>query len=716
MGIIREIYALEDRFTSTFSRYLSSAQRASQASTGARQAADGLARSQQAAGAATQNAAAPLEQYRSIAASMERQLIRLNATFDAQMLAQQRMIAAGNQNTAAFAELDSRMESTGNRIRTVTAEYNALRSQMESMSSSANQAAQAQENVNQRMQSGVKTSDALTRGIKSLIGAYAGFQGIKAVIGLSDEYANTTARINLMTGSLEKTRQVQEEIYQAAMRSRSSYQATANLVANLGTMAGDAFSGTSELVAFAEQLNKQLIIAGANTTQAKSAIYQLTQGLSLGVLQGNDLRIILQQVPSLAQTIATELGVSVGKLREMASAGELTSSVIINALLGAAEETNKRFAMMPATFGQVAVQVMNIMLHAFQPILEVIGSFAQFIEPHIDTVTSLFYGLAAAVAFYTVAQWIATGAAAAFFATLAAHPVLLAIAVAIGVIVYAISQWVQSVGGIRVAWLIMVNTVLTYWGYFQETFFRGVYAVMNFCDAMGLKFAEAGVTVSNAVIQMRANVLSNIQHMVNGAIDMINWFINQLNKIPGVSIQAFEKVTFGAEAQAEAQLLKDQNEAYLNRIRGENAQKAADRAQSLADLIAKNESERQSRLDEIAQLQSDLANASTGGYDLSGYGGYALDDIAKNTGTTADNTSALKKAVDMTEEDLKMLVDMAERQYVAQVNLTAQSPVINITGQNTGNTADDRAAMADAIKRVLLEQRASGTYRAYARV
>lgn len=93
-----------------------------------------------------------------------------------------------------------------------------------------------------------------------------------------------------------------------------------------------------------------------------------------------------------------------------------------------------------------------------------------------------------------------------------------------------------------------------------------------------------------------------------------------------------------------------------------------------------------------------------------------IGDIGKSSGKTADNTSALKDAVDMTNEDLQMLVDMAERQYVAQVNLTSQTPVININGQNTGNTAEDRAAMADAIKRILLEQRASGTYRAYARV
>ena len=717
MGIIREVLSLEDRFSNAFSRFLNSAQRASQASTGAQQAVDSYARSQQAAGTATQSATIPLEQYRSIAASMERQLIRLNATFDAQMAAQQRLVAAGNQNSTAFSNLDSSLERTGSRIRTVTAEYEALRAQMDSMSGSAQQAAQAQETVNQRMQSGIGTSDSLARGVRNLVSAYAGLRGIKAIVGLADEYANATARINLLTGSLERTRQVQEDIYQAAMRSRSSYQNMTNMVANLGTMAGNAFSGTDELVAFAEQLNKQLVIAGASSTQAKSAIYQLTQGLSLGVLQGSDLRIILQQVPSIAQTIARELDISVGELREMASAGQLTAEVVKESLLGAAKATETKFSAMPVTFSQLVTQIQNILLHTFQPLFDAVGSLAQFLQPHLDTLTSLFYGLAVAVAFYSIAQWIATGAAKAFFAALMAHPVLLAIAVVIGIIVYAISQWIQSVGGIRVAWLIMVNTVLTYWGYFQETFFRGVYAVMNFLDAMGLKFAEAGVAVSNAVIQMRANVLSNIQHMVNGAISLLNQFISKLNAVANTSIPLVEEVTFGAEAQAEAELLKAENERYLSQIRTDNAAKKAEREQNLQNMIAEHEADRQARLNEIAQIQNEMQNQSSGsGFDYGGYGNYDIGDVAKNTGKTAANTSALKKSVDMAQEDLQMLVDLAERQYVAQVNLTSQTPVINVTGQNTGNTAADRTALADAIKTVLLEQRASGTYRAYARV
>ena len=74
------------------------------------------------------------------------------------------------------------------------------------------------------------------------------------------------------------------------------------------------------------------------------------------------------------------------------------------------------------------------------------------------------------------------------------------------------------------------------------------------------------------------------------------------------------------------------------------------------------------------------------------------------------DTGAIKKAVDMSKEDLKSLVDMAERRYVNVVNLSSQTPIINIHGANTGSTADDRRALADAIKEVLIEQTASGSY------
>ena len=48
------------------------------------------------------------------------------------------------------------------------------------------------------------------------------------------------------------------------------------------------------------------------------------------------------------------------------------------------------------------------------------------------------------------------------------------------------------------------------------------------------------------------------------------------------------------------------------------------------------------------------------------------------------DTAAIKRSVALSEEDMKLLVDMAERQYVNNINLTAQTPVITITARTPG--------------------------------
>ncbi len=53
-------------------------------------------------------------------------------------------------------------------------------------------------------------------------------------------------------------------------------------------------------------------------------------------------------------------------------------------------------------------------------------------------------------------------------------------------------------------------------------------------------------------------------------------------------------------------------------------------------------------------------------------------------------------------------MDVAERRYVNNVNLTAQTPVITINGANTGRTAADRQNLANAIRDILIEQVSAG--------
>lgn len=98
---------------------------------------------------------------------------------------------------------------------------------------------------------------------------------------------------------------------------------------------------------------------------------------------------------------------------------------------------------------------------------------------------------------------------------------------------------------------------------------------------------------------------------------------------------------------------------------------------------------------------------------LNGFSDFSLSNMMptaiKDLDNTDKNVASIKKSVSAADEDIKSLVDLAERRYVAQVNLTSQTPVINVTGQNTGNTAADRKSLADALAEILVEQTAAGS-------
>ena len=147
------------------------------------------------------------------------------------------------------------------------------------------------------------------------------------------------------------------------------------MVAKLGTLAGDAFGSTEEVVAFAEQINKQFALAGTGAQGAQAAMLQLTQAMSSGVLRGEELNSVLEQAPTITQAIAKYMGVSIGELRELASEGQVTANVVKAALFSAAEETNAAFEAVPLTFSQAWSMAKNAALDSLRPALERLSEF-----------------------------------------------------------------------------------------------------------------------------------------------------------------------------------------------------------------------------------------------------------------------------------------------------------------------------------------------------
>lgn len=121
------------------------------------------------------------------------------------------------------------------------------------------------------------------------------------------------------------------------------------------------------------------------------------------------------------------------------------------------------------------------------------------------------------------------------------------------------------------------------------------------------------------------------------------------------------------------------------------------------------------RMEKIS-FESAMASGAEKAMNLANsFADFSLSDaVATSIKNISDDINSIKKSVSLSEEDIKSLVDMAERKYVNNINLTTQAPVISVQGQNTGDTAADRQYFADVLRDILLEQTASGSVRSTA--
>lgn len=193
----------------------------------------------------------------------------------------------------------------------------------------------------------------------------------------ADQLTSVRARINLINDGAQTTAEIMDKVFDAAQRSRGSYVDMADSVAKLNMLAKDAFSSNDEAIMFVEQLNKQFKISGASIEESSAAMYQLTQAMAAGKLQGDEFHSIMENAPMLAQSIAQEMGLTVGQLKDMSSQGLITADIIKEALFNSAEETNAKFAEIPMTFAEVGQSIQNEMLLAFQPVLEQLSAIPQ---------------------------------------------------------------------------------------------------------------------------------------------------------------------------------------------------------------------------------------------------------------------------------------------------------------------------------------------------
>lgn len=256
------------------------------------------------------------------------------------------------------------------------AAYSRLNTQVGQVERQIRENTVAQGAFNNSVTDGTNNVGGLINSLKQVAIAVGGAKAVQGAINLSDTYSQTLARLDMMNDGLQTTAQLQDMVFASAQRSRMEYQATADMVGKLGTLAGDAFGNSQEIVQFAELINKQFTLAGTSAQEASGATLQLTQALASGVLRGDELNSVMEQAPTIIQAIADYLDVSKGEIRELASEGKITADIVKNAMFASADAINEKFEAMPRTWSQVWTSLKNNALEAFEPVLQKINEIA----------------------------------------------------------------------------------------------------------------------------------------------------------------------------------------------------------------------------------------------------------------------------------------------------------------------------------------------------
>lgn len=558
--------------------------------------------------------------------------------------------------------------------------------------------------------------------IKKIAAASGALALAKSFLGFSDAQAQVNARMNLINDGQQTTAQLNELIYQSALRAKSSYFDTADAVSKMGLNAKNAFSSNQELIAFTEQVNKQFKIGGASAQEQNNAMVQLTQAMAAGVLRGQDLNSILAAAPGIARAIEESMGWASGSIKKYAEDGKVTAQVVKNAMLDMADQTNAKFESIPMTLSDAMTMGKNIVQHGVQNMaaqwneflntdrgqeiigegiqlfsmlasagvdaLSAIGRGALWVHDNMDFIIPILLAIAAGIAVMKAAS-IAEAAA-----TIAGN---LAKAAS-----WALANWYIILG---VALLASALIAAQQYGAGMQEIGGVVGGVFGFIYAVGYNVFASLWNIIATFAEFFANVFNDpvaaIAHLFSGLLDTILGMVQ-------TAASAIDAL-LGSNISGAINGFRNDLSSWVDSTFGENAVQIKRMANLDVGTTMKQWGSYGaglgSKLDNLSLNVSDLAG-SFGNLDL-GDGAGGLGDIG-NVGKVG-SVGKIDNDVKLSDEDLKLYRNLVERRYMNQIELKTLAPHIEVSipeSEAKNLTAQD---IADKLRALLIEQSAAGT-------
>lgn len=646
--------------------------------------------------------------------------------------------------------------------------------------------ANGQGEFNRETEQGKDRANGMLKSVKETVSQYATLDNLSKVMDLSDQMMSAAARLDMMNDGQQSTEDLQNMIFQAAERSGGSYQGTMAAVSDLGITAGGAFSGNGEIVAFMEQVNKQLAISGTGESGSDAVLSQLTQTMSSGTLGEGGFDAILSQAPGMIQNIASYMGLPAEQLRNLAAEGKITADIVKASMFAATDETNTKFASMPMTFAQMQTSFQNHAQMAFQPVLERINEIANspefqeflngmingfymvsgvvlwimdlmaaaggFIADNWSVISPIIFGVVAALGFYlfallaintiqaiskgihfamAIAEMILAAATGSLTAATAANiaaqnglngamlacPILwiIILIIALIAIIFAVCSAIAKTSGVANSGFSVIT--------------GGLNVVIQFFKNLFLAAKNVGMGIGAAMMALGHNIHAAFHNSIKSAQALfytlmataalvIAKIAEELNKLPFVDFNYSGVVSAGLEYADKAREAENSKMTYesiedaFNQGKGteeafqdgwmkdafndgaEWGNEVGDRLSSLLDGFSGNGgSPGQDDFPPEIPPYGDDPGGGFGGDPGGGLGNGVVDGlnssgIPGNLDTISANTGDMAESMNVTQEDLKYLRDIAEQETVNRFT-TAQIHIDQSGMKNTVNGTND---------------------------
>lgn len=195
--------------------------------------------------------------------------------------------------------------------------------------------------------------------LKSAVLGYASAIGAREFVNAIDTFITIENKLKNVTDTTGELVSIQQQLFNVSQQTRSSFESTATLYQRLAISTESAGVSSNRLLAVTKGLQQAFIVSGATAQESRNAVIQLAQGLASGQLRGEEFRSVSEQGIRVVKALTSSLGLTVGQLREMAYAGELTTDIFLDAFEKQLPKINDEFKEFDATIAQSATTLNN---------------------------------------------------------------------------------------------------------------------------------------------------------------------------------------------------------------------------------------------------------------------------------------------------------------------------------------------------------------------